>query len=485
MKERAPSASSGPPGDTWTCSATRCSTSTTSRTSCGSSTCSRTPKAESPIDPAKLANPARHLSDIPRSPPVGAADRQTCGRARLRGAGPRSARAPGALPRRSSARRRSRAISSTPGRAAAARRSSCGAFSRPTRSRPPGLGRRSLRRAAIAAERRNAVPARPEHRAGRRSRASTCSTTASSSGRGPRAHARRGRRSATDRAAAYRLPRAREVRGRSRRTLRPRRSGRVRDRRRLRVERCRGGRRGVPRRARSRRSRSSRSTGAAVAWRKASGDAPERSRLGAPPPPRAAPTGRDQDLGVVVVVHNMRREARRTLHSLSRSYQRGIDDLDYEVIVVENGSDPEQRLGEEFVRSFGPEFRYIDLGEDATPSPRRRDQPRHRRLDRPRNLALMIDGAHVLTPGVLRYGMLGLSTYAPAIVAAKHWYVGPGPAAGDGRRRLRPGARGPALRRDRLADRRLPAVRDRPLHRRPRLVRRRLGEQLHLRARAR
>ena len=28
----------------------------------------------------------------------------------------------------------------------------------------------------------------------------------------------------------------------------------------------------------------------------------------------------------------------------------------------------------------------------------------------------MIDGAHVLTPGVLRYGMLGLATYAPAVV---------------------------------------------------------------------
>jgi cephalosporin hydroxylase len=38
----------------------------------------------------------------------------------------------------------------------------------------------------------------------------------------------------------------------------------------------------------------------------------------------------------------------------------------------------------------------------------------------------MIDGAHVLTPGVLRFGMTGLSTYAPAIVATQQWYVGPG-----------------------------------------------------------
>jgi cephalosporin hydroxylase len=130
-------------------------------------------------------------------------------------------------------------------------------------------------------------------------------------------------------------------------------------------------------------------------------------------------------LGVVVVVHNMRREARRTLHSLSRSYQQGVDDLDYEVIVVENGSKPEQRLGEEFVRSFGPEFRYVDLGEDAVPSPAGAVNRGIAATDAS-TLALMIDGAHVLTPGVLHYGMLGSSMYAPAIASVKQWYVGPG-----------------------------------------------------------
>ena len=38
----------------------------------------------------------------------------------------------------------------------------------------------------------------------------------------------------------------------------------------------------------------------------------------------------------------------------------------------------------------------------------------------------MIDGAHVLTPGVLHFGLAGLATYAPAIVATQQWYVGPG-----------------------------------------------------------
>ena len=166
-----------------------------------------------------------------------------------------------------------------------------------------------------------------------------------------------------------------------------------------------------------------------AAWRKPSPDGRRKRRVssyGARSPITETPQPTaTKELGVVIVVHNMRREAARTLHSLSRAYQRGIDGLDYEVIVVENGSEPKQRLGEEFVRSFGREFRYVDLGEDAAPSP----VPAVNRgiaATTGRVLALMIDGAHVLTPGVLRLGMLGLSTYPPAIVAVKQWYVGPG-----------------------------------------------------------
>jgi cephalosporin hydroxylase len=165
----------------------------------------------------------------------------------------------------------------------------------------------------------------------------------------------------------------------------------------------------------------------AAAWRK-TGDGTEARaarRHSAGGASAEAEQTASKDLGVVVVFHNMRREARRTLHSLSRAYQRGIDDLDYEVIVVENGSDPTQRLGEAFVRSFGGEFRYIDLGNAATPSPAGAIN-RGIAASTARNLALMVDGAHLLTPGVFRHGMLGLSNYAPAVVIVKHWYLGPG-----------------------------------------------------------
>jgi cephalosporin hydroxylase/predicted O-methyltransferase YrrM len=169
---------------------------------------------------------------------------------------------------------------------------------------------------------------------------------------------------------------------------------------------------------------------AGASWRKFSDGAqphaarPRSEPLARPPlAPPAPPSHRD--LSVVVVFHDMLREARRTLHSLSRAYQQGIDDVDYEVIVVENGSDPSQRLGAELVRSFGPEFRYLDLGADASPSPVHALN-RGIELTTGDAVALMIDGAHVLTPGVLRFGLAGLTTYAPAIVSTQQWYVGPG-----------------------------------------------------------
>ena len=143
-------------------------------------------------------------------------------------------------------------------------------------------------------------------------------------------------------------------------------------------------------------------------------------------PPLAPPFAlKHRDLTVVVVFYNMKREAERTLYSLSRAYQQGVDDLDYEVVVVENGSDRDQRLGGRFVKSFGPQFRYIDMGDEAVPSPVKALNRgiAHAHGDA---FALMIDGAHVLTPGVLRNGMLGLRTYEPAVVATQQWYVGPG-----------------------------------------------------------
>jgi cephalosporin hydroxylase/predicted O-methyltransferase YrrM len=130
-------------------------------------------------------------------------------------------------------------------------------------------------------------------------------------------------------------------------------------------------------------------------------------------------------LSVVVVFYDMRRESTRTLHSLSRSYQRDVDGIDYEVIVVDNGSAPDERLTEDEVLSYGPEFHFIDMGADASPSPTAALN-RGIAAARGQAIAVMIDGAHVLTPGVISLGLAALDAFEPAVVAVQQWYLGPG-----------------------------------------------------------
>ncbi len=43
-------------------------------------------------------------------------------------------------------------------------------------------------------------------------------------------------------------------------------------------------------------------------------------------------------LSVIVISFNMQREIPRTLQSLTRQYQEGCEELDYEVLVIDNGS---------------------------------------------------------------------------------------------------------------------------------------------------
>ena len=126
------------------------------------------------------------------------------------------------------------------------------------------------------------------------------------------------------------------------------------------------------------------------------------------------------DLSVIVNFYNMRREAARTLASLSRSYQAGAQGLDYEVLCVDNGSDPP--LEAAFVESFGPEFRLI---RPERPHPSPVGPMNAAALEaRGRRLAVMIDGAHLLTPGVVSAAMETFARDPEAVVGVRPWFVG-------------------------------------------------------------
>jgi tetratricopeptide (TPR) repeat protein len=126
------------------------------------------------------------------------------------------------------------------------------------------------------------------------------------------------------------------------------------------------------------------------------------------------------DVSVIVVVYNIPREAPRTLLSLSASYQRHIKADEYEVIVVDNGSEPP--LDSKLFAELEGNFRVIRI-DNASPSPA---QAVNRGIAEARGdiICVMIDGARIITPGLLHFARHGARLYDHAVVAALGWYLG-------------------------------------------------------------
>lgn len=123
-------------------------------------------------------------------------------------------------------------------------------------------------------------------------------------------------------------------------------------------------------------------------------------------------------LSVVVVFHDMQREAPRTLATLAPGYQRGVAADDYEVIAVDVGSEPP--LAERLVAR--PEVRLLRF--PRTPSPA---AALNAGVRESRGAAVMacIDGARMLTPGIVRLALAALAGYPERFVATVSWHLGP------------------------------------------------------------
>ena len=127
-------------------------------------------------------------------------------------------------------------------------------------------------------------------------------------------------------------------------------------------------------------------------------------------------------LSIIVVVFNMPREAPRTLFTLTADYQNIAPDL-YEVLVVDNGSTPP--LGRDTVHSISEHFEYIYLEPGHT-------SPAHAlnegaRTARGRVLGFMIDGARMLSPGVLQYALRAVRAYRHLVLGTLGFHLGPSP----------------------------------------------------------
>jgi glycosyltransferase involved in cell wall biosynthesis len=127
-------------------------------------------------------------------------------------------------------------------------------------------------------------------------------------------------------------------------------------------------------------------------------------------------------LSVVVVCYEMAAQIKNTLRSLLPPYQRGVETTDFEIILIDNGS---AKILDEETRTLSPNLQYIYLPpKESSPNPALA-MNRAAALARAPLLCLMIDGARLLTPGVLSWALRLLELAPRAIVEVRGWHLGP------------------------------------------------------------
>jgi hypothetical protein len=129
-------------------------------------------------------------------------------------------------------------------------------------------------------------------------------------------------------------------------------------------------------------------------------------------------------LSVIVVFRDMAREAPRTLFTLSGAYQRGVDPSAYEVIAVDAGSvvPIDAALVESFVDARGPRFTLLRTPRCPSPCAAINEAVRH---STGAAVMVCIDGARMLTPGVVRFTLDAFRTWDDPLVATLAWHLGP------------------------------------------------------------
>jgi hypothetical protein len=126
-------------------------------------------------------------------------------------------------------------------------------------------------------------------------------------------------------------------------------------------------------------------------------------------------------LSIVINFFNNRREAENTLYSLTRAYQKDLRDIRYEVIVLDNGST--QPLSEKQVISFGPEFKYRFVSTTSVSPVHAINMACREALGE--GLLVMIDGAHILSPGILGRCADAFSLFPAPFIATIPFHLGP------------------------------------------------------------
>ncbi len=130
---------------------------------------------------------------------------------------------------------------------------------------------------------------------------------------------------------------------------------------------------------------------------------------------------RGPPLSVVVICHKMDQQIRNTLMSLIPPYQQNIDHQEYEIHLIDNGSP--QPLAES-VWNIAPHIHYHYIPPDEAPVNPGIAINRAVAKTSSALLCVLIDGARMLTPGVLRWGIDLAGASPRAVVDVRSWHLG-------------------------------------------------------------
>lgn len=125
-------------------------------------------------------------------------------------------------------------------------------------------------------------------------------------------------------------------------------------------------------------------------------------------------------LTIVIVFHDMAREAQRSLATLGAAYQRGVDAADYDVVAVDNAS-PEP-LGEAMVAGFGKNIRLLRLDHaGVSPAPAVNAGVAAANTE---HVAVINDGARMVSPGIVAHTRAAFRAVKSALVGAQAFHIG-------------------------------------------------------------
>ncbi len=133
-----------------------------------------------------------------------------------------------------------------------------------------------------------------------------------------------------------------------------------------------------------------------------------------------APVHGGPTVSFIVIVYDMPRQAANTVRSLLPEYQQGVTPEAYEVIIVENRS--KNPMEQSFLDSLPSNCCYF-LRDETEPTPIHAINFGIEKA-RGQHVCVMIDGARLLTPGVVRNTILAHRVSERAIVTVPGYHLG-------------------------------------------------------------